>query len=214
MKVSVIMRCSNEERHIGYAIQSVLDFLPKSEIIIVDDNSKDNSREVISLFKYKNYRIKIINLENKYSPGYSINTALQHCNFNTVLILSAHCEIRKLDLNILEKNLKKYKCVFGKQTPIYLGKKITPRYIWNHFGDKSIINMYSDIEDRYFLHNAFAFYDTKFLKENPFDQDYPGKEDRFWARDIVKSGQNYLYDPNMLVHHYWTPNGATWKGIG
>ena len=98
MSVSVIMRCQNEERHIGYAIQSVLDYLPKSEIIIIDDNSTDNSREIISLFKSKNYTIKVIDLMKKYTPGAAINIALKECKFETVLILSAHCEIRSLDL--------------------------------------------------------------------------------------------------------------------
>ena len=214
MKISVIMRCNNEERHIGYAIQSVLDFLPESEIIIVDDNSKDNSREVISLFKYKDNKIKVIELTNKYTPGASINTALKHCNYDTVLILSAHCEIRSINLDNLSINLTKYMCVFGKQIPIYLGKKITPRYIWKHFGDKKVVNMFSDIEDRHFLHNACAFYNKKYLLDHLFDEDYPGKEDRFWAKDLVESGREYLYDPSIIVNHYWISKGATWKGIG
>tara|TARA_B110000014_G_C19922245_1_gene477134 strand:- start:130 stop:774 length:645 start_codon:yes stop_codon:yes gene_type:complete len=214
MKVSVIMRCNNEERHIGYAIQSVLDFLPESELIIVDDNSVDNSREIISLFKTRNYPIKIIDLETKYTPGATINLALKECKNDIVLILSSHCEIRSLDLINVSNSLKKYKCVFGKQIPIYQGKKINPRYIWSHFIDKKVINMYSKIEDRHFLHNAFAFYDRKYLLKNQFDEFYVGKEDRFWARDLVKAGEQFLYDPSISVNHFWTSNGATWKGIG
>ena len=37
--VSVVVRCRNEERYIGYAIQSVLDTFDKPEIIVVDNNS-------------------------------------------------------------------------------------------------------------------------------------------------------------------------------
>ena len=36
--ISVIIRNRNEERYIGYAIQSVLDTFDKPEIIIVDNN--------------------------------------------------------------------------------------------------------------------------------------------------------------------------------
>ena len=36
---SVIIRTKNEERHIGQAIQSCIDYLENPEIIIVNDNS-------------------------------------------------------------------------------------------------------------------------------------------------------------------------------
>jgi len=76
-------------------------------------------------------------------------------------------------------------------------------------------NLYSDIEDRYFLHNAFCFYEKNFLLKNPMPEQYPGKEDRFWARDIIEKGHKYMYDGNYLkCNHFYTGNGATWKGIG
>ena len=47
-KVSVIIRNKNEERWIGHAIQSVVDFIDNPEIIIVDNNSTDNSKRIVS----------------------------------------------------------------------------------------------------------------------------------------------------------------------
>jgi hypothetical protein len=73
--------------------------------------------------------------------------------------------------------------------------------------------MYSDIEGRYFLHNAFCFYDRKYLLDNPFDETLVGKEDRYWAIEQVNKNYSYLYTPKIKVNHYWTPNGATWKGL-
>ena len=41
------------------------------------------------------------------------------------------------------------------------------------------------------------------------------KGDRYWAIDMVSKGHKYLYDGfYQKCNHYWTPNGATWKGIG
>jgi len=101
--------------------------------------------------------------------------------------------------------------VFGNQTPIYRGKKINKRYIWSHFGtDEEVDNMHSEIEDRPFLHNAFCFYNKKDLIETPFDDELSTKEDRYWAIDIL----SYLYTPTIEVNHYYTGNGATWKGLG
>ena len=103
---------------------------------------------------------------------------------------------------------------FGKQIPIYKGKKITPRYIWSHFGDECVTNMQSDIEDRPFLHNAFCFYRRHYLKEFPFNELLSGKEDRYWANERIDRGEKILYDATIEVNHHYTPNGATWMGTG
>ena len=133
---------------------------------------------------------------------------------DTILVLSAHSQILDLDLEEVNKQLKKHVAVFGKQIPIYRGKKITPRYIWSHFINKPSINMFSKIENRQFLHNAFCFYNREFLMDNPMPENYPGKEDRYWAIDIVEKGYTYYYTPKIKCNHYYTSNGATWKGIG
>jgi glycosyltransferase involved in cell wall biosynthesis len=210
--VSVIIRNKNEAEYIGFAIQSVIDFIPQAEIIIVDNNSVDDSLEIANLFKNK-IDIKIITINN-YSPGFSIMTGVEQGNYSTTLILSAHSQIISLDLQNVNDTLDEYVAVFGKQIPVYRGKKITPRYIWSHFSDEKVINMMSDIEERYFLHNAFCFYNKDFLLQYPFDKNLPGKEDRYWASDMVSKGFKYLYDPTNKVNHYYTKNGATWKGIG
>jgi len=74
--------------------------------------------------------------------------------------------------------------------------------------------MWSEIEDRPFLHNAFCFYNKSDLVNKPFDETYSTKEDRYWAADILSNKKSYLYTPVIGVNHYYTTNGATWKGIG
>ncbi len=139
---------------------------------------------------------------------------VQHSKYDTILVLSAHSQIVKLDLEYVEYKLQKYAAIFGKQTPIYRGKKISKRYIWSHFLEGEYENMISELEGRPFLHNAFCFYRKDVLLEHPFDETLPGKEDRYWASDILKVGKSYLYTPTIGVNHYYTVNGATWKGIG
>ena len=40
--------------------------------------------------------------------------------------------------------------VFGNQIPVYLGKRITKRYVWSHFKESTQIkNLFSDIENRF-----------------------------------------------------------------
>ncbi len=78
---SVIIRCKNEERWIGHTIQSVLDFIPHNEIVIVDNNSEDESIEIAKSFRRdpdlsgnnEHYTdVKIVKLLS-YSPGIALN---------------------------------------------------------------------------------------------------------------------------------------------
>ena len=211
--ISVIIRCRNEENHIGLSIQSVLDNFSDPEIIIIDNQSTDESMKVVSLFDRCN--IKKYSFNGNYTPGKSLNFGAEKATNNTLLVLSAHSQITNLNKIKLKSDLNRHVAVFGNQIPIYRGKKINKRYIWSHFTDNIIKNLYSDIEDRCFLHNAFCFYNKDFLLKNPFDEKLHDKEDRYWAIDMVDKGYTYLYDGlNYKCNHYWTTNGATWKGIG
>lgn len=210
--VSVIIRNHNERDYIGFAIQSVLNHIPNAEILVIDDHSTDDSLDVVRLFMNRG-DIKIVKIDD-YTPGKSINYGVGIASYETILVLSAHSQITKMDLGYVQSLLKFHSAVFGNQTPIYRGKEISKRYIWSHFVDNEVVNMHSTIEDRPFLHNAFCFYNKSELMEIPFDENLPGKEDRYWAIDILKEGKSYLYTPKIEVNHYYTGNGATWKGIG
>ncbi|MDA7677022.1 glycosyltransferase family 2 protein [bacterium] len=220
--VSVIIRNKNEERWIGHAIQSALEHLLAPEIIVINNNSTDDSMDIVRSFRHdpalekseKNYStVKVGNI-NDYTPGKALNLGVSMCVNEVILILSAHAIINFIDSEKIYQYLDSYACVFGKQIPIYNGRKITPRYIWSHFSDNVQENMYSDLEDRYFLHNAACFYTKSALTQLPFDENIAGKEDRIWAKECVGSNMKYLYTPELQVHHHFTIQGNTWRGVG
>ena len=93
-----------------------------------------------------------------------------------------------------KSSLARHVAVFGKQIPIYKGKKITPRYIWSHFQDKPVTNMISDIENRPFLHNAYCYYRRDYLKDYPFDENLSGLFCNF-----TKLRQHQKHCEQMLV---------------
>ena len=210
--ISIIIRNRNESEYIGFAIQSCLDHFDKPEIIIVDNNSTDDSLHTVNLFKDRT-NIHIINIKD-YTPGKSINLGVQKSTNDYILVLSAHAQITELNFNRVKEILDNHSAVMGQQNPIYKGKKISKRYIWSHFNDQPSVNMYSEIEDRQFLHNAFCFYKKETLLEFPMPEQYPGKEDRYWAIDMIDKGNSYWYTPEFKANHFYTGNGATWKGIG
>ena len=218
---TVVIRVKNEERWIGYAIQSVLDHLIKPEIVIVDNNSNDKTIDIVKFFaenpnlnnEANNYsKIKIVNIAN-YSPGRALNLGVKSASKKYIMILSAHCILKKFnEVNII-KDLEKNSCVFGNQIPVWNGKKISKRYLWSHFSNKKTKNMYSELEKRYFLHNALAVYKKDTLKKFPFDENLTSKEDRYWANKIIKKKMNFIYDPELIAEHQYTIHGNTWKGI-
>lgn len=209
--ISIIIRNKNETEYIGFAIQSCLDFFDKPEIIIINNNSTDDSMDVVQNF---NNRTKIIVKKiNKYMPGESINEGVKYANNDYILLLSGHTQIIQIDFEMIKKELETHLAVFGQQIPINRGKKVTPGYIWSNFGSEKEVNKFSNIENRHFLHNAFCFYKKETLIKFPMPKKYAGKEDRYWAKEIVDKNHSYLYDPNQKCYHFWTKNGATWKGL-
>jgi glycosyltransferase involved in cell wall biosynthesis len=209
--LSVVIRNRNEQDYIGFAIQSVIDHLTDYEIIVVDNESTDDSLDIVRSFNFDPIKIESI---HNYTPGRSINLGVQAASGDYVLILSAHSQIVEFDQEEVLKFLDDYVCVFGNQIPIFRGKKISKRYVWSNFGNDDVVNMWSDSEDRHFLHNAFAIYPRNILHDHPFDESLAGKEDRYWANDMVNGGKSFLYKSDMICKHYWTSGGATWKGIG
>ena len=96
-QVSVIIRNRNEERYIGFAIQSVLDHFNNPEILIIDNNSCDGSLEIAKSFNFANLKIfKIVD----YTPGKALNLGAMESTYDNILILSAHSEIIKLDYKV------------------------------------------------------------------------------------------------------------------
>tara|TARA_Y100000034_G_scaffold130213_1_gene188071 strand:+ start:152 stop:820 length:669 start_codon:yes stop_codon:yes gene_type:complete len=219
--ISVLIRCRNEERWIGHTIQSVMDNFNKPEIVVINNNSTDDSMGVVKMFKRDtkladegNYtNIKIHNIDG-YSPGKSLNYGVTKCSKDYILVLSAHCVLDNILFGKVKRELEEHCVIFGKQVPIYKGKKIIPRYIWANFQEHDVINKFSESENRYFLHNAFAFYKKQTLIDNPFDEELTSKEERYWINDMIDKKHQSYYDSASKCYHHYTTNGATWRGMG
>ena len=219
--ISVVIRCRNEEQWIGHSIQSVLDSFNKPEIIVVNNNSTDESMSIVKMFikdkllkDHENYtNISMYNVD-KYTPGTSLNFGISKCSNDYILVLSAHSQIIECHFGKIQRYLENYCAVGGKQIPIYRGKKIIPRYVWSNFIDKDTENYFSESEGRYFLHNAFTFYKRETVVKYPFDEILSGKEDRYWVNDRIREGMKSYYDSASKCHHHYTIDGATWKGLG
>ena len=220
--ISIVLRVKNEENHVGYCIQSILNIFKFPEIIIIDNNSTDETISVVKHFEKdlslnsqdRRYTdIKIFNID-EYTPGKALNFGVKNSSNKNIMIVSAHCKIINFNFKENVELLNSYEAIFGKQIPIWNGKKITKRYVWSNFHDTEKINYFSEQENRYFFHNAFSFFKKETLLSYPFNEKITNKEDRYWAQKVIKNNNlNILYYPKNFVEHYYTKNGATWKNI-
>lgn len=90
-KVSVIMPCYNAGKHISEAIDSVLSqTYGNLELIIVDDNSTDNSVSIIEKYAERDDRIKFFS--TKFDSGSAAmprNVGIQHATGEYIAFLDA-----------------------------------------------------------------------------------------------------------------------------
>lgn len=209
-----VVRTKNEDRWLGYCLQSIRDnFGMDSSVVVVDTESDD---ETLSIARMFGTGVKSIP-KTEYRPGKALNMGFEELDCDFVCCISAHCEVLKVS-KTLEDYLKQSRCfgVMGKQVPVYRGKKIAPKNVWENFSkSQSAINITEEEDSSdLFFHNAFSFIPMPIWQEYNFCEAVSGKEDRKWAKELRDAGYYSTFDPDTVCVHHWTAGCATWKGMG
>mgnify|MGYP001440175360 CR=1 FL=1 len=104
MKLSIIIPCYNEERTIKKLVEKVIKFsLYEKEIIIIDDCSTDNSREIITTLAKDNSIIKYIFFEKNVGKGGALKKGFDTAIGDIILIQDADLEYDPKDYPLLLK---------------------------------------------------------------------------------------------------------------
>lgn len=101
-KISVIMPAYNTEKYIGKSIESVLkqdyeDF----ELIVVDDGSKDNTKNIVRQYAAKDARIKLIVQEENQGVSVARNTGIDIAQGDYIAFLDSDDLWEKDSLSVL-----------------------------------------------------------------------------------------------------------------
>ena len=114
MKLSVLVPVYNEERTLEEIVRRVCAFPMVKEIILVDDGSKDRSREILTHLHEANQRandplnhIKIFFQSQNQGKGAALRTALGHVTGEIVLVQDADLEYDPADYPALIEPIQK-----------------------------------------------------------------------------------------------------------
>jgi len=103
--LTVIVPTYNEELAIKETINKICKYLPSSQIIVVNDYSKDRTLDILK--KIKNKNLTIINHKINKGYGYTIKTGLKHTKTKYVGFLDADLTYHPKYLQKLLKLIKK-----------------------------------------------------------------------------------------------------------
>ena len=169
-KVSVIIPVYNAENTIENAVNSVINQtlgFENIELILVDDNSKDKSKQIIKTYSEKYSNIKAINLkENSGSPSIPRNIGIDNVTAPYLMFLDNddeyfpdYCEV--LYNSISKNNADIVNCNHSSKLndKIYIPNSISEI----NFSEKSV-----DDSEKLFLKLACwaNIYDTSFIHDN------------------------------------------------
>ncbi len=189
--VSIVIRNKNE----AVALEKVLQILHSqyqndfSEIIIVDNNSTDNSLQIA-----QNYGCKIVPIKD-FTYGKATNLGIQNASSNYVLLLSAHAipvgnSFFKDSLVVMQSNEN----IAGL------------RYI------NSLANYTRAIENNFVINNpiqyglmtACAMINKVAWQRIKFDEEMVFSEDKDWSKRVVDAGFQ-LKDINQTFFYFAKP---------
>ena len=197
INISIIIRCFNEEEHIGRFLTGILnqETDQKYEIILVDSGSTDATLSIAA-----RYPVKIVSIKSEdFSFGYSLNVGCDAALGEFIVIASAHAY--PLYTDWLEKMLLPFAdtsvgLVYGRQVGNETSKYSEQKILAKWFPENSEVN-----QKHPFCNNANSAVRKALWKKYPYDETLTGLEDLDFARRIMASGYKISYQADAEIVH-------------
>lgn len=144
MKLSIIIPVYNEKKTIEEILRRLMAVkIPgvSREVIIVDDGSKDGTREILAKIKGRYPRFKIYYHSKNQGKGAAVRTGLRFTTGDYVIIQDADLEYNPQDIPKLLKPIQEGKAqvVYGsrlKRWPNLKRDESRPRFLLHYFGNR------------------------------------------------------------------------------
>jgi glycosyltransferase involved in cell wall biosynthesis len=142
----VVIPCYNEEATIQSLVNLVLDSKWVAEIIVVDDGSKDRSREILA--SIDNAKVRVVLHDVNQGKGAALRTGFQHATSEFVIVQDADLEYDPSEYPLVLEPLldDRADVVFGSR--FLSGRPHRVLYFWHSLGNKFLTlmsNMFTDL---------------------------------------------------------------------
>jgi glycosyltransferase involved in cell wall biosynthesis len=211
VKLSVLVPVYNEERTLEEVVRRVCAVQLPKEIILVDDGSKDGSREILTKLKDRNERandslnqIKVFFQPENQGKGAAIKTAISHVTGDVVIVQDADLEYDPKDYPSLLEPIQDGSADVVYGTRFAGGGAHRVLFFWHSLGNRTLtllsnmltnLNL-SDMEVGYKVFRAEALKGIE-LKSNRFGFEpeitmkLAKKRCRFYEVPISYHGRTY-----------------------
>jgi glycosyltransferase involved in cell wall biosynthesis len=204
-RVSVIIRCFNEEEHIGRLLSGILQqSVTDVEIILVDSGSTDATLAIAN-----RYPVKVVSIRpQEFSFGRSLNVGCRAAAADVIAICSAHTYPVYTDW--LEQLLAPFAdpqvaLAYGKQRGHEQAKYAEQQVFAHWFPNQS-----NWFQTHPFCNNANAAIRRSLWQQWPYNEELTGLEDLDWAHQIIAQGYRLAYVAEAEVVHV---HSETWRQV-
>ena len=148
MKLSVVMPVYNEEATLEEIVARVQATPFDKEILLVDDGSKDRSREIMASLESKHDNIRCFYHEQNQGKGGALSTGFSKVEGDVVIIQDADLEYDPADYTVLLRPIQEGKAdvVFGSR---FLGGPYVRVHMFYHYlGNRGLTflsNMFTNL---------------------------------------------------------------------
>lgn len=206
-QVSVVIVHRNSSTTIIHTLESLKkqDY-PVKEVIIVDNNSKKNSLDLIEKFSAKNKSLNIRTIEKKTDTGQSnsFNIGVKSARSNFVILMQADGVLpRKCEISLIMKPVLDEKDVVAS-----ISITLMPKFVWNkyNFWEKSVFSPAVDKKSVGFNSKFNYVSKKKYLEAGGYDEvnfnKDVGGEDADFSMRVRRLGK-IVETPARVVHlHY------------
>ena len=213
MLITVLIPCFNEKKTIEKVVDRINDLKDLNlEIIIIDDNSNDGTKDLLK-DKIQNKVSKIIFNNKNYGKGYCVKKGIEASNGDAILIQDADLEYDPYDYPKLIKPIENGSAdvVYGSR--FIGGDERRVLYFWHSLGNKLLTifsNMFTnlnltDMEVGYKLFKSDILKDIN-LVENRF-----GIEPEVTAKISKKKIRIFEVGISYYGRKYEEGKKITWK---
>jgi len=194
--VSVVIRCFNEERHIGRLLFGISkQSVQPQEIIIVDSGSTDATLSIATRFP-----VRVVTIQpSEFSFGRALNIGCRVATGEALVFASAHVYPLLdtwLELLVAPLSESDVALAYGRQVGDDRTKFSERRLLGKLFRPHSVRR-----QTHPFCNNANAAVRRGIWERQPYDETLTGLEDLDWARKAMAGGYGISYVAEAAIAH-------------